>query len=131
MMVASGAASAWRTKLPTLTLAMLMRPVIGARIVAEAELNLQVFQRRLVGFRGRARNVDLGLRVVERDDRGGVAGDEFGVARHVAQRLLELRLGAGNHRLDALDLRLDLPAVEREQEVALAEPSRRRGNGPR
>ena len=32
-MVASGVVSAWRTMLPTLTLAMLMRPVIGARMV--------------------------------------------------------------------------------------------------
>ncbi len=99
--------------------------------VAEAELNLQIFQRRLVGFRSRPRDIDLGLRVVERDQRGGVAGHELGVARDVAQRLLELRLGAGDHRLDALDLRLDLSAVEGEQEVALADHGAVRGNAPR
>ena len=45
-MVASGAVSAGRTKLPTLTLAALMRPEIGARISGEAHLNLQIVERR-------------------------------------------------------------------------------------
>ena len=44
MMVASGAVSACRTKLPTLTVAALMRPEIGARMVQIAELNLEIFQ---------------------------------------------------------------------------------------
>ena len=43
---------------------------------AEAELNLQIFELRAVGFRVRARDIDLGLRVVERDQRGRVLGDE-------------------------------------------------------
>ena len=67
----------------------------------------------------RARHVDLGLRVVERDHGGGVLGDQLGVALHVALGLLQLRLRAGDHRFDALDLGLDLPAVEREQQIAL------------
>ena len=46
-----------------------------------------------------APDVDLGLRVVERDLGGGVLGDEFGVARDVALGLLELRLGALEHVL--------------------------------
>ena len=99
-----------------------MRPEIGARIVRVAELDLEALERGLVGIGERARDVDLGLRVVEGDDRGGVLGDQFGVARDVALRLLELRLGAGDHRLDALDLRLDRAAVEDEQHVALLDP---------
>ena len=51
-MVASGAVSLGRTKLPTLTLAALMRPEIGARIVVVVELDLEIFERGLVRFGG-------------------------------------------------------------------------------
>ena len=110
------------TTLPTLTIAMLMRPEIGATDRAIAELDLEALEHGLVGIRQCTRDVDLGLRVVEGDDRGGVLGDQFGVARDVARRLLELRLGAGDHRLHALHLRLDRAAVEHEQHVALVDP---------
>ena len=41
MMVASGAVSLGRTKLPTLTLAALMRPEIGARILVKSSWTLR------------------------------------------------------------------------------------------
>ncbi len=63
----------------------------------------------------------------------GVAlrADEIGVALDVALRLLERGLRAVDHRLDALHVGFDLPAIEREQQVALFDTGRRRGNGRR
>ena len=60
------------------------------------------------------------LRIVERDLGRGVLGDEFGIARDIALRLLEIRLGSRRAVLDLLDLRFDRAAVEREQEIAFA-----------
>ena len=121
-MVASATASACRTKFPTFTLAWLMRPEIGARILVKSSWTFRFSSVRAIGFRSGARHVDLGLRVVERDERRGVLGDEFGVALHVALGLFELRLRAIDHGLHAFDFRFGLPAIEREQEVALFHP---------
>jgi hypothetical protein len=62
--------SAERTKLPTFTEAALMRRR-SARDRGVAELNLQVFQDRLIGFQRRAHKLRLGLGIVEIGD--GVA----------------------------------------------------------
>ena len=118
-MVAIGVVSAWRTKLPTLTLAALMRPVIGARDGAIAELDFQIFEQALVGFDGRAEDVGLGLGVVEIDHRGGALGDQIGVARDVALGAGELRAVARDSAFGLRDLRLDGAAVEGEQQLAL------------
>ena len=86
--------------LPTLTVAMLDAARDRRADRAIAELDACRFSSvALLEFGDRARHVDLGLGVVERDLGGGVLGDQFGVARDVALGLLELRLGAGDHRL--------------------------------
>ena len=58
-MVAIGTRSAERAKLPTLTAAWLMRPLIGARMIAVAQLDLEIFERRLVGLDGAAQGAGL------------------------------------------------------------------------
>ena len=75
-MVASAAVSAGRTKLPTFTLAGADAAGNRRADFGEVQLDLQIFQRRAVRLRGRARDIDLGLRVVERDLGGGVLGEQ-------------------------------------------------------
>ena len=86
---------------------------------AVGQLDLEVLDLGRGRARGGAPDVDLGPGVVELDLRGRVLGDQLGVALKIALVLLELRLGADQHRLQVADLRLDGAAVEREQQVAL------------
>src|SRR5205085_10509282 len=86
---------------------------------AIAELYLQAFERRLVRIGERTVDVHLGLGVVQRHHRGGIFRDQIGVTRHVAAGLFDLRLGPGDHGLDAADFGLDRAAVEDEQDIAL------------
>ena len=98
-MVASGAASAGAHEIADLHIGLAHAAGNRRADFGEVELNLQILQRRAIGFRGRARDIDLRLGVVERDQCRGVLGDEFAVTLHVALGLFELRLRAVDHRL--------------------------------
>ncbi len=107
MMVASGPVSARPHEIADLHVCRADATRDRRADLRVVELDLEIFQRGAVRFSDRARHVDLGLRVVERDHGGRVLGDELGVALHVALGLLELRLRAGDDGFDALDLGLD------------------------
>ena len=87
-----------------------------------ALLNLQIVEHGLIGLDRRIEDIGLGLGVIDIDLRGRALGDEIGVAAQVALRAFELGLVLGERALGLLDLRIDLPRVEREQEVALVHP---------
>ena len=96
-----------------------MRPEIDARIVQKLSWTLQIFKLRAVRLRGCAGHVDRGLCIVERDDGRRIPANEIGVALDIPLCLLKRGLRAVDNGLDALHVGLDLPAIQREQQVAL------------
>ena len=75
---------------------------------------------------------DLGLRVVEIDDRRRALGDQIGVALDVALGAFELRLVARDDWPSTCAICASIcAAIEREQQIALLDHARRRGNGRR
>ena len=90
---------------------------------AIAELHLQAFERRLVGIGERARDVDLGLRVVERDDRWSRSSRpgrcSAATSRVACSNWASAPAMTASTRLIS---RLDRAAVEDEQDVALLDP---------
>ena len=131
-MVAIGVVSAWRTKLPTFTLATLMRPEIGARDGAIAELDLQIVQQALVGLDARRAKTSAWVLALSRLMTGvALLADQIGVARDVALGAVELGLSRAIAAFGLRDLRFDRPAIEREQQLALLDMGAVAGNARR
>ena len=86
-----------------------------------AFLDLQIVERGLIGLDGAGQDVGLRPGVVDIDLRGRALADQIVVAAQVALRAFELRLILGEHALGLLDLRVDLAAVEREQQIAFVD----------
>ena len=87
-----------------------------------ALLDPQVLQLKLVGLNGAAQRIHLGLGVVDVELRRGALADQFAVALEVALGAGELSTVTCQRAFGLRDLRIDLPGIQHEQNIARLHP---------
>src|SRR5262249_5050860 len=86
---------------------------------AIANLDFQIFHLRGVRLNGGPPDIDLGSRVLKRDQSSGALADELGVARYIALSLLQVGLCARQEPFHLPRLRFECAAVQGKEQVAL------------